>query len=101
MALAPAPVSNEALSIQIKALSDLVIDLRDRDVAGICSRLDDMNGRERVTIERVSRSEANIQTLKWRVDTVEEDLKSSINVRTLVMGVFSTAQSFVAYLLSK
>jgi hypothetical protein len=95
------PVSNETLLVQIGAVKDLLVDLRDRDIVGICERLDAMNGRQRELTARVSDNAGSIETLQWRTGQVESGLKNSMNWRTFIMGLFSTAQSFTAYILSK
>lgn len=94
------PVSNEALSIQIGAVKDLLVDLRDRDIVGICDRLDAMNGRQRELTVRIGENTGSIETLQWRAQQTEDGLKNSMNWRTFIMGVFSAISSSMAYIFS-
>lgn len=95
------PVSNETLLSQIEGMKELLVGLRDRDIVGIYKQLETMNGRQRDLAGEIGENAGHIQTLRWRVGQVEDNLKVSINMRTLLMGGLSTIQSFAAYFFSK
>jgi len=94
-------VSNEALSVQIEGLRELLVLVRDRDIASINNHLNEMNGRQRQLTEKVSLNTGNIQALKWRTEQVENDFKITINWRTLMVALLSTVQAIAAYFFSK